>query len=262
MGKASVGEVSLRMRAAGQGPAGSTRLPGLVLAIPACAFLLLALLVETGVCAPIDRFSVAHLMPGLRPGRPTGPWYAGLYRPFGLGSRPLWETIADLWLYPCSVLVSALLLAPGAVILHRRGADRLAVALAAAWALGNGVELVGKGLIRRPALYAANAHGLLLHLRAYDASFPSGHMIRGSVVAALLILLWPRAGGLVAAWYLPVGPLLVLSAAHTLIDVLGGLLVGITLVGAAAQVGLSPPLGFDARRRRRRTPVAAGTTRI
>jgi membrane-associated phospholipid phosphatase len=224
--------------------------PVVVLAALACAFLLLALLVETGVCAVVDRFSIAHLMPG-RPELPTGNWLDGLYLPFGAGSRPLWATVADLVLYPCSVVVSALLLAAGALVLQRRGRDRLAAAFVLAWAVGNGIELVGKGTIRRPALYAPNAQGVLVHLRTYDASFPSGHTIRGALVAALLVALWPRARRLAAAWYATVAPLLVLTAAHTVVDVLGGLLVGAALVGALSRVGFArsapDPLGRGAR---------------
>ena len=72
-------------------------------------------------------------------------------------------------------------------------------------------------------------------------------MIRGLVVGFAVALVWPRATRAVALWLLFVPVALVLAAAHTITDVLGGLLAGLILLlgarlllGAARARGLSP----------------------
>lgn len=59
-------------------------------------------------------------------------------------------------------------------------------------------------------------------------------MIRGIVVVFALGLAWPRLRRGLVAWFVPVGPMLVATAAHTPSDVLGGLLMGLVVVGSGA----------------------------
>lgn len=106
-------------------------------------------------------------------------------------------------------------------------------------------------------------HGQRLRIPFYDASFPSGHMIRGTVVAAILILSWPRARRWILLWVAFVAPALVVSAAHTPSDVLGGLIVGVALLQAsraltaAAEAGAGPRVLRLAAAARLRRPAGA-----
>jgi membrane-associated phospholipid phosphatase len=224
-----------RLRLAASRPSRDSRwlLAGLLV-----LFAALAGLDAAGAFTCIDQYAVDHLMPSLTPpvkGAPSDP-YGGLYSPFSTGTN-WWCTILDLWCYPCSVLISGLVLACTLVSARRRGhpAPALALALALAWALGNAIELGGKSLIVRPALYLTRA-GLRQHITTFDKSFPSGHMIRGMIVATLVVALWPQAKRYVVVWYAFVGPFLVLSSSHTPSDVVGGLVIAGVLVGGARAV--------------------------
>jgi hypothetical protein len=68
-------------------------------------------------------------------------------------------------------------------------------------------------------------------------------MIRGLLVAAALALLWPAATRWLIAWFVFVGPFLVLSSSHTPSDVLGGLLVAGALLAAARGLAASAAVG-------------------
>ena len=107
--------------------------------------------------------------------------------------------------------------------------------------VGNAIEELGKTVIVRPALYAEGPAGRT-HVISFDNSFPSGHMMRGLLVAGLIVLLWRRAAIWAVLWVLLVGPALVFQSAHTPTDVVGGALVGlILLVPVFALVRPSPP---------------------
>jgi membrane-associated phospholipid phosphatase len=103
------------------------------------------------------------------------------------------------------------------------------------WVIGNGIEVIGKGTIVRPALYGSS-NGERVHVEAFDTSFPSGHMIRGIVVAFAISLMFPKVARWAALWAVLVAPALVVQAAHTLTDVIGGILVGLILVVLALSV--------------------------
>jgi membrane-associated phospholipid phosphatase len=202
-----------------------------VLGALVAVFALLVALVELGAFSSIDQFAIDHLMPPLTPGGQSTVSLSGLYNPFGRHTS-WWVKVYELWTYPCSVLVSLLVVTTVVAVAFRRGRLATALVFAGAWVAGNAIELIGKELIRRPALHAA-AHGVHFHVSAFDNSFPSGHMIRGMMVAATLLVVWPRAKVPLIAWCALVGPLLVLSAAHTPSDIAGGLVVGSVLIVAA-----------------------------
>jgi membrane-associated phospholipid phosphatase len=195
-------------------------------------FLACAALDEAGVFSGIDQFAVSHLMPWLRPtAHPHDSIFIDAISPIGT-LHPWYALLPGLWTYPCSVLISGLLLALLLWRCWRRGRPSPAVALIAVWVAGNALELVGKATLRRPALYGLSG-GHRLHVTPFDGSFPSGHMLRGTIVAAVMIELAPHARGWWLGWWLLVGPALVVSAAHTPSDVLGGALAGLALVGSA-----------------------------
>jgi membrane-associated phospholipid phosphatase len=211
------------------------------IAVLLVAFAVLAVLVEAGALTRVDQFALDHLMPALHPESTSGGSITqGIYRPFRAGTSPLWEAV-DLWTYPCSVILSGLVMATVLVVSWRRSRLEPALAIAAAWVVGNAVELAGKAVIRRPALYGTT-RGVRIEVTAFSNSFPSGHMIRGTLVVAAVVLVWPRARWLLVPWAILVAPALVVSAAHTPTDVLGGLLMGLALAGAAAALAASPVL--------------------
>ena len=211
------------------------------------ALAVLVALVASGALTWLDQFAVDHVMQGLHPGRRrTHPW-RGLYRPFS-ADTPWWLKVLDTWTYPCSVLVSGLVVAVVARVLWRRAEPIAAWAWVAAWVVGNGVEVVGKWVISRPGLFGMADDGQRAHVSAFDHSFPSGHMIRGLIVGAAVATLWRRAVPAILLWAGLVAVFLVVTSAHTPSDVVGGALVGTIVVlvanaiGDAGRRGTTPPL--------------------
>jgi membrane-associated phospholipid phosphatase len=194
------------------------------------ALALLTALVQAGALTAVDQFSADRLMPWLVPGSSSGLSAESFYRPFPLRS-PAAIKLFDLWTYPCSVSISALVVLGAGAVLWRRRGPVAGVAPAAAWVIANGIEVVGKGVLTKPDIFG-DAHGQRVHVVAYDDSFPSGHMTRGVVVAWALALVWTRAARWLALWAALVAPALVLSSAHTITDVIGGALVGSVTVVA------------------------------
>ena len=71
--------------------------------------------------------------------------------------------------------------------------------------IGNGIEVIGKGTITRPALYR-EVNGVPVHIDAFDDSFPSGHMMRGVIVAFAIGLMFTRSWKWAALWAFSWGP--------------------------------------------------------
>jgi membrane-associated phospholipid phosphatase len=214
--------VALRERALAAAPTGRA---AVALAGLAAALAVVTALVAAGLLNGLDQYSVDHLMPWLEPNSQGGDGTAGYYRPFSLHTTTLTKVLS-LWTYPCSLVISFLIVVWAAVKLWRRG-PVVALLPAAAWVVGNAIEVIGKRTIVRPGLYGGSDR---IHIVVFDDSFPSGHMIRGIVVAFAIALVYPRATRWVALWALLVAPALVLQSAHTLTDVIGGTLVGLILV--------------------------------
>ena len=196
------------------------------------AFAVLAGLVVAGSLTKLDQYAVDHWMAGFSPSPRESPLFSsGLYKPFGLGI-PTWEKLLELWTWPASVAVSVLLLGVGAWLLARRGRPQAGLIWIGAWIAADVLEVVGKWVLDRPALYV-DEHGVSVHVIGFDTSFPSGHSARGVVVAAFVAYLWPRLRWAAAAWILLTLPFLVVIAAHTPTDVAGGALVGaLAVLGA------------------------------
>ncbi len=186
------------------------------------AFLVVTALVWHGSFDRIDQDAVSHLMPWLVPSRDVGTSIGDLTLPrtrstFG-------ATLVSLWVYPASVLVSLVLVLAASLVLARRGRMRQAASWVGAWLAVNAVEVLGKAIVTRPALYSGG-----LHVVGFDQSYPSGHTVRALVAAAAVASVWPRARP-VLAWALTVPVALVALGDHTPTDVAGGLLLAVAIV--------------------------------
>lgn len=195
---------------------------------------LLAVLVTSGAAGGLDQYAVDHWMPWLAPAHHRLLDLRSLLLPGTNGSRA--SRLVDLWTYPASVAVSAAVVGACAVVLDRRSRRGSAVALCLLWVAGNAVELAGKTMLARPALYLTRG-GTRIHVQGFDHSFPSGHTIRGFLVAVAIAYTWRRGAPLAVAWFLGVPFALVALGDHTPTDVLGGLLVAAALVAGAVRYG-------------------------
>jgi membrane-associated phospholipid phosphatase len=114
----------------------------------------------------------------------------------------------------------------------RSGRPWAAIVWPIAWALTNGIEVVGKHELTRPDVSWSNA-SVRVHLAPFDQSYPSGHAARAVVLAGVVAYVWPRLARPAFAWALLVGPVLVIDGDHTATDVVGGQLLGLAVVLAA-----------------------------
>lgn len=200
-------------------------------------FLLLAVLVAHGSFTHLDQRAVAALMPWLQPPFHSGVQVGHLFVPRVHGSAG--KVVVALSTYPAGALPSAVVLGCCTVSLRRRGLGRAAAFWWAAWLIANAVEVTGKAIVVRPALYS---HGL--HVASYDQSFPSGHMLRAAVLTAAVVYTWRRAWPLLL-WLPAMAIALVALGDHTPTDVAGGALAALALVlvalYACARWTTSPP---------------------
>jgi membrane-associated phospholipid phosphatase len=187
-------------------------------------------LVLGGVLTGLDEWGLDHVMPALDPTSPGNGIVTshGLWRPFSL-DIPWWQKALDLYTYPGSVFASGLVLVIACVVLVRRAHRWPALVWMGAWVAGSGIELVGKYVLTRPALYWTDGRARL-HVAPFHNSYPSGHTVRSVVIAAIIAYVWRRARVLVAVWLAFVPVCLVIVAAHTITDVTGGLLLGALIV--------------------------------
>ncbi|MFL5912862.1 MAG: hypothetical protein ACJ768_20135 [Gaiellaceae bacterium] len=184
--------------------------------LAAAAFAALAALVAHGNLTSLDEWAVQHAMPGARftGGKPT--LVDALVPLRGSSWHGAVAVTTNVVTLPASFLISTAIVAVACFVV-RGGA---ASALAAIFVLGNGVEELTKETLTRPALFA---HGL--HLAAFDNSFPSGHTIRGVLVAMAVACAWPRAWRCAALWAASSTVMLELGAQHVPSDIAGGLVL-------------------------------------
>ena len=198
-----------------------------VLAFSSVALAALVALVLTGALTGVDDFAIRRLMPWLRPSAPTLIHVRTLFLP---ESRPTaGATLVAWWTYPASPLVSAILVAACAYVLERRGARRRAIGVVGLWIVADGLELIGKSSLTRPALT----------VDSFRHSFPSGHALRACIVAAAVAWTWRRLGLAAAAWASTVPVALVALGDHTPTDVVAGVLLASCLIAATETLLLS-----------------------
>jgi membrane-associated phospholipid phosphatase len=198
------------------------------------AFCALAALVSSGRLTGFDQLAVRHLMPGLYPYFAHGA-VPGIDVPISSANNPgrIVNRVADAVMLPAGAILSSALFV--LVALARRSAPAATVCWLAAYAAGNAIELLGKTLLRRPALVTPPEWGSA-HVWKFDSSFPSGHTIRALLLASLVAASSRRLRPLAAAWAAAVTVLLVAAGTHTPSDVLGGVLVCVALVSLCREV--------------------------
>lgn len=207
------------------------------------AFAILAALVGIGQLTGVDQFAVYNLMPWSTPNPAPVSLRDGLELYSGSFKATDAITLIGAAL-PSSAL--ALLLAG---VLVRRGKQVAAFVLLTLFVVGVGTESLLKTLLTRPELRAWH-DGRLLSLAGFDSSFPSGHAFRVTLVAAMVVTLWPRLAPLACFAVAVIALTLELGGFHTPSDVAGGLLlagalllIGRTIVSRQALGGRAQPMG-------------------
>lgn len=119
-------------------------------------------------------------------------------------------------------MAASLLVLAGAVRIRRAPGVRAAWLLA--FAAGIAIEVTGKRLVERAGVDADRLPWL-----AHDG-YPSGHTMRGILVAGVLASAWPRARRPLIAWAVANAALVEATGMHPLSEVGGGLLAGAALV--------------------------------
>jgi len=161
------------------------------------ALVILGAAVRQGRLEAIDHFAYLHLQP-LR----TGDW--------------------SLVTTPAGPLAAPLLLIAGAVAMRRPATVRVAWMIVFAASIP--IELAGKRLVVRPHVDADR-----LPWHAHDG-YPSGHTMRGVVLAGVLAAAFPPARLPLIVWAAANAALVETTGMHPLSEVAGGLLGGAALV--------------------------------
>jgi membrane-associated phospholipid phosphatase len=195
----------------------------------------------------LDQWAVDHAMPFAGPPGPPPTLLESLVPLLHAGFHPVGAGVAQIVTLPGQALISLLLVLAASWRLWKSGRVEAALAWPAAWLVGTAVELVFRHTLTRPALYRDG-----VHIVAFDSSWPSGHALRCTIVAAALATAWPRLRPPLAVWLVAVLVLLVLAGFHTPTDVAGGLLLATVALAGAALLWRSGLLGRRAALRRAR----------
>jgi membrane-associated phospholipid phosphatase len=195
----------------------------------------------------LDQWAVDHAMPFAGPPGPPPTLLESLVPLLHAGFHPVGAGVAQIVTLPGQALISLLLVLAASWRLWKSGRVEAALAWPAAWLVGTAVELVFRHTLTRPALYRDG-----VHIVAFDSSWPSGHALRCTIVAAALATAWPRLRLPLAVWLVAVLVLLVVAGFHTPTDVAGGLLLATVALAGAALLWRSGLLGRRAALRRAR----------
>jgi len=195
----------------------------------------------------LDQWAVDHAMPFAGPPGPPPTLLESLVPLLHAGFHPVGAGVAQIVILPGQALISLPLVLAASWRLWRSGRVEAAIAWPAAWLVATAVELLFRHTLTRPALYRDG-----VHVVAFDSSWPSGHALRCTIVAAALATAWPRLRLPLAVWLVAVLVLLVLAGFHTPTDVAGGLLLATVALAGAALLSRSGLLGRRAALRRAR----------
>jgi membrane-associated phospholipid phosphatase len=199
-----------------------------------------------------DQWAVDHAMPFAGPPGPPPTLLVSLVPLLHASFHPAGAAVAQVVVLPGQALISLLLVLAAAYRLWRSGRVEAALAWPAAWLLATAVELVFRHTLTRPALYRDG-----VHIVAFDSSWPSGHALRCTIVAAALATAWPRLRVPLCAWLAAAVVLLELAGFHTPTDIAGGLLLATAALAGVVAVERSGALRrWAALRRRGRRSLA------
>jgi membrane-associated phospholipid phosphatase len=217
----------------------------------AAAYAALAGLVASGAATGLDQWACSNAMPlAGAPGSPPT-FLESLVPLFHSSWHSTGYVVASLITLPGQVVISFLLVLVAAWRLAGRGRLDAALAWTAAWIVAVAVEFLCRHVLSRPELHRDGVHVL-----GFDASWPSGHMLRCALVAAAFAVAWPRLRPVLGLWLAAVAVLLELAGFHTPTDVLGGLLLATVACTAAVGLDRSGLLGRRAALRRPGTRAA------
>jgi membrane-associated phospholipid phosphatase len=177
-------------------------------------------------------------MPFAGPPGPPPTLVASLVPLYHASFHPPGQGVAEIVTLPGQVVVSFLLVVVAAWGLRARGRADAAAAWPAVWLLAVAVEFVFRHTLTRAPLYR---HGV--HVRGFDASWPSGHTLRCTLVAVALGVAWPRLRVLLGIWLAAALVLLELAGFHTPTDIAGGLLLATVAVAGVVELERSGLLG-------------------
>jgi len=195
-------------------------------ALIAAAFVLLAVGVEHSVLAPVDRWFEQNLTPLMHGPRQHQP---ALLRWL---NTPL---VVALWI--ATIPVTICILAAVAAYDYVRGTLRHTWIWVAAFAVALAVELLGKVLVHDPAGRTGGP------LAGANSGYPSGHAARAVLLAALVGGLFASRRGRIWAVAVVIVAGLQLKGAHTLSDIVGGLLLGAAVLMVVRAFEGSEPRG-------------------
>jgi membrane-associated phospholipid phosphatase len=195
-----------------------------------CVF---GLLVADGQLSGIDTYAIRNLMPfgsafTALPGSSRS--ILGLLIAYPTASFHLGGVIR----VPASAGVSSLLAVVFCSILWRRGRRGRGLLWLVAFGVANVVEGFGKLVIKKPTMYAV-VDGSLQPAGFYH-SFPSGHIARAAVLAAIATAVWPRLWWVFSIWVVAVVVSAELDSIHTPSDIAGGLLLATAVIFAVLAV--------------------------
>jgi membrane-associated phospholipid phosphatase len=202
--------------------------------VAATILLAIAVTVAAGHLAGIDQWSVDELMP-YRDRPPTEPsTFDMLMSPLAAVSRET-NAAAPRALFaltvPAAPLVAAMACAAGALVLLVRGLPWRAAAWAAVFVGASLVEVLIKTAVERPLLHQIDGiRASLVSKDSFNQSFPSGHTVRGLLLAVLWAELFPRLRTGLAFWLVAMSMALVATSMHTPSDVVGGVLLSVVFL--------------------------------
>ncbi len=189
-----------------------------IIAALAALVVVLALLVDGGHLASLDRFARAHLAP-----LQAGPAGRGRAQPLQLMAG-----VTDAAITVAGIAISVILVALAARRLVQEDRSRTAMLWVSALTAGFALEVLGKALVSQQQ---PDTRVICRGLGAggFDASFPSGHALRAVVLAGVASALWPHLKARFIAAAAAVSIALQLNGIHALSDIVAGLLVGAAL---------------------------------
>ena len=199
--------------------------------IAAVGLAALGVLVATGHAATFDQWSADSLMPYQdRPLSQPGLWDQ-LMSPLAAVTRSgndLPSRLLFASTLPAAPLAASVAAALGILALAARGQQRRALVWTLTLVSCAVAEAGIKALVERPLIHKYDVvRQTTVTKDSFNHSFPSGHTVRGLLLAFLIAELVPALRPVLAAWLLVMSAGLVLTSMHTPTDVAGGTLLAV-----------------------------------